>query len=47
VRRDFDDGVRAGLYGTPTFFVNGRMLVAPSAQALEDAVGAAQEETPQ
>lgn len=47
VRRDFDDGVRAGLYGTPTFFVNGRMLVAPSAQALEDAVRAAEKETPQ
>jgi len=45
VRRDFEDGVRADLYGTPTFFVNGRMLVAPSAQALEDAVRAAQEET--
>ena len=43
VRRDFDDGVRADLYGTPTFFVNGRMLVAPSAQALEDAVRAALE----
>ena len=44
VRRDFDDGVRAGLYGTPTFFVNGRMLVAPSATALEDAARAALED---
>ena len=43
VRRDFDDGVRAGLYGTPTFFVNGRMLVAPTARALEAAVRAALE----
>lgn len=41
VQRTFDDGADAGLYGTPTFFVNGRMLVAPSASALEDAVRAA------
>ena len=38
VQRDFDDGVRAGLYGTPTLYVNGERLVAPSADELEDAV---------
>lgn len=38
VQADFDDGVRAGLYGTPTFYVNGARLVAPSEGELEDAV---------
>jgi protein-disulfide isomerase len=43
VHRDFEDGVRAGLYGTPTFYVNGAPLVAPSADELEDAVRRARE----
>ena len=38
VRRDFEDGVNAGLYGTPTFFINGSEMVAPSPKALGDAV---------
>lgn len=38
VRRDFEDGVSAGTYGTPTFYVNGTTLVAPSAEELEAAV---------
>ena len=38
VRRDFEDGVRAGMYGTPTFYVNGVTLVAPSAEELDAAV---------
>lgn len=41
VGRDFEVAVDANLYGTPTFFVNGRMLVAPTAAALEEAVRAA------
>jgi protein-disulfide isomerase len=27
VQKDFDDGVAAGVSGTPTFFVNGQKLV--------------------
>ena len=38
VQRDFEDGVKAGLYGTPTFYVNGARLVAPSEEELEAAV---------
>jgi protein-disulfide isomerase len=38
VQRDFDDGVKAGLYGTPTFYVNGARLVAPSDEELENSV---------
>lgn len=38
VQQDFDAGVRAGLYGTPTFFVNGVELVAPSKDVLEGAL---------
>jgi predicted DsbA family dithiol-disulfide isomerase len=38
VERDFEDGVKAGLYGTPTFYVNGAKLVAPSGEELEEAV---------
>lgn len=26
VQKDFDDGVKEGLYGTPTFFINGKFL---------------------
>jgi len=38
VQHDFEDGVKAGIYGTPTFYVNGVRLVAPSGEELEDAV---------
>jgi protein-disulfide isomerase len=38
VRRDFEDGVKAGIYGTPTFFIDGSPLVAPSPEELGDAV---------
>ena len=38
VRRDFEDGVRAGVYGTPTFFIDGTAVVAPSRKELADAV---------
>ena len=38
VQRDFEAGMRAGLYGTPTFFVNGVELVAPSKEVLESAI---------
>ncbi len=43
VDRDFAAGVRAGLYGTPTFFVNGVELVAPSKEALESTLSRALE----
>jgi len=38
VRRDFEDGVKAGLYGTPTFFIDGSPVVAPSPEELGEAV---------
>ena len=38
VRRDFEDGVKAGIYGTPTFFVNESSLVAPSPDEIAEAV---------
>jgi len=38
VERDFHDGVRAGIYGTPTFFIDGMALVAPSSDELGDAI---------
>ena len=38
VRRDFEDGVKAGIYGTPTFFIDGIAVVAPSPKELGDAV---------
>ncbi|VVC01319.1 Thioredoxin [uncultured archaeon] len=39
VQRDLADGHAAGLYGTPTYFINGVSLVGPSdAQAFEDAL---------
>jgi len=38
VRRDFEDGVKAGIYGTPTFFIGGSSLVAPSTDELAEAV---------
>ena len=38
VRHDFEDGVKAGIYGTPTFFIGGSMLVAPSPDELTEAV---------
>lgn len=42
VREDFAGGVRSGVEGTPTFFVNGRRLEGPSDFAtLSGAIGAA------
>lgn len=38
VQRDFEDGVKAGIYGTPTFFIDGSAVVAPSPRELGDAV---------
>jgi protein-disulfide isomerase len=38
VRRDFEDGVKAGIYGTPTFFIDGSPLIAPSPDELSEAV---------
>jgi protein-disulfide isomerase len=29
VAKDFEDGVKAGVYGTPTFFINGRTIIGP------------------
>ncbi|RME53841.1 hypothetical protein D6783_00525, partial [Candidatus Woesearchaeota archaeon] len=38
VRKDFEDGVSAGVFGTPTFFINGKRLVAPSKEELVRAI---------
>lgn len=38
VRRDFEDGVKAGIYGTPTFFIDGSAIVAPSPKQIGEAV---------
>jgi len=38
VRRDFEDGVAAGINETPTFFIDGSAVVAPSPKELGDAV---------
>jgi len=43
VRRDFEDGVKAGIYGTPTFFIGGASLVAPSPDEIAEAVDRALE----
>jgi protein-disulfide isomerase len=45
VQTDFEAGVRAGLYGTPTFFVNGVELVAPSKEVLDRAITRALEKS--
>lgn len=29
VAKDFEDGAKAGVYGTPTFFINGRTIIGP------------------
>lgn len=29
VKNDFEDGVKAGVYGTPTFFINNKTIVGP------------------
>jgi len=42
VQRDVDDGIRAGVTGTPTFFINGRPL--SGAQPLESFVRVIEEE---
>ncbi|NJL44374.1 MAG: thioredoxin domain-containing protein [Nitrosarchaeum sp.] len=41
VRKDFEEGVAAGIFGTPTFFVNGKRFVAPSEEELRRAIDAA------
>ncbi len=38
VRRDFEEGVKAGISGTPTFFIDGSRLVAPSPEEFREAV---------
>jgi len=38
VRRDFEDGVKAGIDRTPTFFIDGSPMVAPSPEELGEAV---------
>ena len=45
VQKDFEAGVRAGLYGTPTFFINGGELVAPSKEVLERTITRALEKS--
>ena len=42
VQKDVDDGIRAGVTGTPTFFINGRLL--SGAQPLESFVRVIEEE---
>jgi protein-disulfide isomerase len=46
VRRDVFDGGRAGVVGTPTFFVNGRQVGEPSYVALKTAIDAALKAAP-
>jgi protein-disulfide isomerase len=29
IEKDFQDGLKAGVYGTPTFFINGRTIIGP------------------
>lgn len=29
VKKDFEDGIKAGVHGTPTFFINGRTIIGP------------------
>ena len=29
IDNDFQDGLKAGVYGTPTFFINGRTIIGP------------------
>ncbi|MBW2986651.1 DsbA family protein [Candidatus Woesearchaeota archaeon] len=29
IAKDFEDGAKAGVYGTPTFFINGRTIIGP------------------
>ena len=29
VKADFNDGIKAGVHGTPTFFINGRTIIGP------------------
>jgi len=41
IKRDEDDGVRAGVTGTPSFFVNGRKVQTLSEEALRSAIEAA------
>lgn len=41
IKRDEDDALRAGVTGTPTFFVNGRKVTALSEEALRRAIESA------
>jgi protein-disulfide isomerase len=41
IKRDEDDGIKAGVGGTPTFFVNGQKVAVLSDEALRRAVDAA------
>jgi protein-disulfide isomerase len=29
IEKDFNDGIKAGVSGTPTFFINGRTIIGP------------------
>ncbi|HEX4945512.1 MAG TPA: thioredoxin domain-containing protein [Blastocatellia bacterium] len=44
VRRDYQDGLQLGVSGTPTLFVNGRLVAEPSYAALKAAIEAALKE---
>jgi protein-disulfide isomerase len=46
VRRDAHDGVKAGVYSTPAFFINGKQVPAPTYKTLKQAVEAALEAAP-
>ena len=41
VQTDLDDGIKLGLKGTPSFFVNGRRVTAKSYEELKESVNAA------
>jgi protein-disulfide isomerase len=41
VQRDVDDGIKLGLKGTPSLFINGRRVTAKSYEELKASVDAA------
>ena len=41
VQTDLDDGIKLGLKGTPSFFINGRRVTAKSYEELKESVNAA------
>ncbi|MBD0326917.1 MAG: thioredoxin domain-containing protein, partial [Pyrinomonadaceae bacterium] len=45
VQRDLRDGMRLGITGTPTFFINGRKVSEPTPEALKAAIETALKET--